>query len=548
MKPSRLAALLVVLAVAACSDSGAVPTVQGAAPGRCGPPPAGSPTVTTESLLAEMTALSALTRARSTRWASRQASSYDRDSTSPEEDGWFANYDSGHFEAERVVDGRREWVMLDAEGPGALVRLWSATPQGTLRIYVDCAEEPTLQLPLAELATGQLAPFEAPFAYTAAGALSLYFPIPFQQRVVVTTDAGVEDEERGYENLFYHLGYRTYPEGTVVEPFSLARARGLGEARERAAERLRARRPSTLPSGGAEERSFTLAPGGDGSARFDIAADAGGSVVRRLRLRAEPASEEALRRTLLVLSFDGEETVRVPLGDFFGTGPGANVHSTLATEVRADGTAVVRLPMPFRERFALSLAADPAIAPTVQAAVLVEPRAWDEDSMHLHAGWRIFGPMAAERQDLHLAGLEGPGVYVGTVLSLANGADRWWGEGDERIWVDGESFPSFFGTGTEDYFGYAWGETTLFSRAYHAQSRADPPGHAGRVSLSRWHVLDAIPFEEELTFDLELWHRSPTTQVALGTVSYWYARPGTADDFPTTAPDELRVVPLEALE
>ena len=31
------------------------------------------------------------------------------------------------------------------------------------------------------------------------------------------------------------------------------------------------------------------------------------------------------------------------------------------------------------------------------------------------------------------------------------------GEGDEKVYVDGETFPSHFGTGTEDYYGYAWG-------------------------------------------------------------------------------------------
>lgn len=34
--------------------------------------------------------------------------------------------------------------------------------------------------------------------------------------------------------------------------------------------------------------------------------------------------------------------------------------------------------------------------------------------------------------------------------------DWWWGEGDEKLFVDGEKFPSTFGTGSEDYVGYAW--------------------------------------------------------------------------------------------
>ncbi len=38
-----------------------------------------------------------------------------------------------------------------------------------------------------------------------------------------------------------------------------------------------------------------------------------------------------------------------------------------------------------------------------------------------------------------------------------NPVDRWLGEGDERIGVDGEDFPSIFGSGTKDYYGYSWG-------------------------------------------------------------------------------------------
>ena len=60
-------------------------------------------------------------------------------------------------------------------------------------------------------------------------------------------------------------------------------------------------------------------------------------------------------------------------------------------------------------------------------------------------------------RDWHVAGIQGQGHLVGTVLDVENPpAAAWWGEGDEKIYVDGEAFPSLFGTGTEDYFGYAW--------------------------------------------------------------------------------------------
>ena len=63
---------------------------------------------------------------------------------------------------------------------------------------------------------------------------------------------------------------------------------------------------------------------------------------------------------------------------------------------------------------------------------------------------------------------EGRGRFCGVMLHVWNPRGGWWGEGDEKFFVDGEKFPSTFGTGSEDYFGYAWCDPHLFQRAYHA--------------------------------------------------------------------------------
>lgn len=104
------------------------------------------------------------------------------------------------------------------------------------------------------------------------------------------------------------------------------------------------------------------------------------------------------------------------------------------------------------------------------------------------------------------------------------------GEGDEKIYVNRERFPSWFGTGTEDFYGYAWSTTELFSRAYHSQTRADGPGFSGAFFMNRFHFLDAVPFDTDLRFDLELWHWDDVL-VRAGSVAYYYARPGAQDRF-----------------
>src|SRR5262249_33259812 len=112
-----------------------------------------------------------------------------------------------------------------------------------------------------------------------------------------------------------------------------------------------------------------------------------------------------------------------------------------------------------------------------------------------------------------------------------------------KVYVDGERFPGWFGTGTEDYYGYAWSDPTPFQHAYHNQTRCDGPGSRGHTSLNRFHVLDAIPFSKSFKFDMELWHWTPNAQVPYAATSYWYARPGATDDFREPDAKVLQAIP-----
>ncbi|HBO45056.1 MAG TPA: DUF2961 domain-containing protein, partial [Planctomycetaceae bacterium] len=80
--------------------------------------------VSLSSLLDEMTDRAALARFPDPAYTVKQFSSYDPASTAPDKPGWFANNDTSFFVREETNDGRTEWVMMDAEGPGAIVRWW----------------------------------------------------------------------------------------------------------------------------------------------------------------------------------------------------------------------------------------------------------------------------------------------------------------------------------------------------------------------------------------------------------------------------------------
>jgi hypothetical protein len=121
---------------------------------------------------------------------------------------------------------------------------------------------------------------------------------------------------------------------------------------------------------------------------------------------------------------------------------------------------------------------------------------------------------------------------------VVNPVRDWWGEGDEKIYVDGEAFPSHFGTGTEDHYGYAWCSNQRFSTPYVGQPLASARQNFGYTSLYRFHILDPIPFQRALRFDLEVAHWGPPVAVTYDAVSFWYARPGSR--VATPAPDGTR--------
>ena len=127
------------------------------------------------------------------------------------------------------------------------------------------------------------------------------------------------------------------------------------------------------------------------------------------------------------------------------------------------------------------------------------------------------------------------------MLNVTNTSVRWWGEGDEKIWVDSEEYPSHFGTGTEDYYGYAWCSNERFSLPYIGQTRVGTRKNWGHLSLYRWHIFDAIPFNREIRFDLGVDHWNDSTEIAFDCVSYWYARPGSVAYAVASDPSEFSI-------
>lgn len=495
-----------------------------------------SATVTTSSLLDEMTDLAAMAEFPNPAYTCKQFSSYDPRSKSPDNptpEDWFANGDSGHYLRIEDRAGRREFVMMDAEGPGAVVRIWSANPAGIIRIYIDGAEKPVIETPMTDLLGGKFEGLPRPISGEYSKGWNLYFPIPYSKSCKITSDQG---------EFYYHVNYRTYRSGTPVESFKARQIQSLADKIERVKARLSMPRGDTGDfKGDVEDFEMTLLPGESFTQDFY-----GPKAFERSLIRLMAGNREAaLRGVILKMTFDGEQCIEAPLGDFFGSGPGLNPFATLPLGMTAEGRMYCHWFMPFKESATVELVNTTREEVSLAGEIGIKEYAWNDGSMHFHAKWRIQWDVPTRPMiDWNYLTVQGKGVFAGVSFTIDNPVKDWWGEGDEKIYVDGEKFPSHFGTGTEDYYGYAWCWPAVFTHAYHAQPRCDGPGNYGRTSVNRFHILDRIPFHNDFKFDMELWHWNQACKVNMGVVSYWYARPGATDTFRGIAARDAVVRPL----
>ncbi len=528
-------------------------------------------TVTTGTLLAEMGDLARLASLPDPFFEVMQFSSYDRRSRSPDAEGWYSNADGFGGEPipgflttlrEAGADGVGLYLMVDETGPGAIVRTWSAGMGGILRVYLDGADEPCYEGDAYRFLARKAEVFleaggiDGDFLDIFCQQDADYFPIPYAAGVRLTWEGKLD------ELHFYHVEVRRYPEGTRVRTFNTGRE--LRAAREEleliparvlSGRRRAEQETTTAPPTYVEQAE--LAPGTSWDMTLRTSGTAGAITQFGARVEADDV-DRALRGTLLQLAFDGagQPQVEAPLGDFFGSGPGVNPFESTPVTVDDQGRMTSRWVMPFQEKTIVRLTNLSDATVTAHVSFEVSPWSWDERSLYFRARWRSdtdldvrTGPI-----DLPYAVVHGAGRLVGVAAMVVNPSavptpgGNWWGEGDEKIFVDDESFPRFYGTGSEDYFNYSWSRPDLFDHPYCGQPLDTGPGNLGYVSNHRWHILDSVPFRTALAFYMELWPHRAQPGLGYARIAYYYARPGARDDHRRLVASELIIPSLPAME
>ncbi|HNQ37200.1 MAG TPA: DUF2961 domain-containing protein [Prolixibacteraceae bacterium] len=515
--------------------------------------------VTLESLLKEMADREAIARYPDPEYTMKQFSSYDRATVAPGDHTWFANWDRSMFIRTDTIGGRQEYVMMDAEGPGAIVRFWMTfagenSGRGILRIYFDGDTVPAIEGTAFDVLSGTLLT-GAPLATSVSDSTeyehrghNLYLPLPYARRCLVTYESGnIKDPgaKTGGEAAYYNINYRTYSPGAKVTTWSREEMEKSAATLVLVQQNLASRDRGPWPAGG-DSLTFTvsLAPGALRSDTLE-----GKKAIRMIRVEVDPAIDpQALRSTVLKIAFDGEATVWCPLGDFFGTGYQLRHSDTWYSAVDpAEGVLTAWRVMPFKEQAVITLENFGKETVEIRKVTLYAcPWKWDRHSMHFGTSWHQFTRLetgnAKENDgrggpsDINYVELGGKGVYAGDGVAVFNTMYGWWGEGDEKVYVDGETFPSHIGTGTEDYYGYAWCRPEKFANhPFIAQPDGSGNFWPGYTVNLRQRGLDAIPFTTSLRFDMEMWHWNKAT-IHHAPVTWYYVMPGSKSNIlPDTA-------------
>lgn len=487
--------------------------------------------VNIESLLEEMSDRENLTYLPEQQYKLKQASSYNRETVAPDEPGWYANGDMSHFVRVENNNKRREFVLFDQEGPGAIVRWWMTfwrAENGILRIYLDNDTAPEIEGAPFDVISGQMLAVE-PFSESVPKAAplnerghNLYVPIPFAKHCKVTyeCDSLRPRDNRFWPDVFYNICYREYEEGTTVETFSVKELKKAAISFDRTKEKLIA----DLNSPGNTEKFNLEVQSGD-SAVFTF--DKENTAISYLSLKVESSNpEQALRSTVISVSFDGHQSIWVPVGEFFGTGYQIFPHKTWINQSSEDGQLTSAWLMPFQEKCIISYINYGSEPIQLSGNIGLCDYHWKPNSLYFGACWHEYYHLNTRSEkddffDLNYVNITGKGLYAGDQITLFNMANTWWGEGDEKIFVDGEDFPSSIGTGSEDYYGYAFGHPEAFSHPFISQPSGAGNYVPGMTVNMRHRSLDAIPFKESMSANIEMWHWASCC-INYSLTSYYY--------------------------
>jgi hypothetical protein len=262
-----------------------------------------------------------------------------------------------------------------------------------------------------------------------------------------------------------------------------------------------------------------------------LASIKGTGIIQHIWITTDP---KAYRNCVLRFYWDDEEnpSVEVPLGDFFVNLHGLryNVNS-LPIVVNPNGGFNSYWPMPFRKNVRITITNEDTakVDHFFYQITYTLMDSLNENFGYFHAQWRRSMTTREKPEHIILSDIIGEGHYVGTALAWTQLSNGWWGEGEIKFFIDDdEEYPTICGTGTEDYFGGAWGFNDIYSTPFLGYPLwRKEPNEVPKHGLYRWHIMDPIRFSKNLKVNIQAlgWYPDRKFQPLtddIASVAYWY--------------------------
>lgn len=231
----------------------------------------------------------------------------------------------------------------------------------------------------------------------------------------------------------------------------------------------------------------------------------GCGVIRHIWITIPDRSVDAMRNMILRMYWDNSDvpSVEVPLGDFFGVAHGRCRILTTSAVLQILGRGFNSyIPMPFHTHARITVTNEMVSGKDMGAFFFqIDYELRDKlppNTGLFHAQFRRQNPTVMKEDFVILDNVEGPGYFYGCVIGVRSLGPHWWGEGEMKFYMDGDTdFPTICGTGSEDYFEAAWGmgeyQTPYAGCPMHL---TDHQFTEPLVSLYRFHDKDPVYFRK----------------------------------------------------
>lgn len=332
-------------------------------------------------------------------------------------------------------EDRSAGLIADLKGPGAVVRIWSASPihkktsVGNLLFFFDGEKEPRLKVDFKKFLRGELGePFVPPLVQLdpqLKGSLC-YVPIPYAKSLRILLDPAPESTYDLSKYIYYHLQYIRLADGDHIESFAPEKQQDYADTLRPVAEKYKEKEPWTPVTsyGDRQNSQIQIKAGGK-----KVMQKEGSGIVRLLQINASRQDIETLRNVLVYFYADKTETPTIasPLGDLFGLpfGEIEDRFTSLPIGWKKDEGGYLKFPMPFKGEWRLELHNKSAHDLSFDLSMIVEIKETLPDNLgFFHARWnRELRPpkgLSWSEEDSEKGSVHNPGARKGQVLSSEN--------------------------------------------------------------------------------------------------------------------------------